>query len=128
MNFYTLKDKKPVQMSSFNLEEMKYIQDPKNRVVRQTEFTNGEKLSTVFLMVDHGWGEGDPILFETMLLGNNGDDILNRYCTWNEAEAGHIKFVNQLIESGSVVVKNEAKSSIEDELEEIDRFELMDFD
>lgn len=131
MIFYTLEGKKIVKVSSLNIEEMKSIQDPKNRVVRQTHFEDGSWLSTVFLMIDHGFEDGEePILFETMLFGiGDSDEVLERYHTWDEAEKGHIKFVKMLVEDGAVVAKDEAKkNSIEDELEEIDRFELMDFD
>ena len=51
-------------------------------------------VSTVFLGLDYSWGEGErPVLFETMVFaGNHGGDQ-ERYCTWEEAEAGHARFV-----------------------------------
>jgi len=51
---------------------------------------NGEELSTVFLAMEHGSDElGRPILFETMVFGGPRDGLQQRYCTWEEAEAGH---------------------------------------
>jgi len=54
--------------------------------------TVGKKLvSTVFLGIDHQYGAGPPILFETMILDDNMyDSYQERYETWEEAEAGHI--------------------------------------
>lgn len=57
---------------------------------------NGWRVSTVFLGLDHQWGDGPPLLFETMIF-RDGDvpDVAelnewqDRYSTWAEAEAGH---------------------------------------
>ena len=46
-------------------------------------------VSTVFLGMDHQFGEGPPLLFETMVFGGKFDDECERYSTWDEAEAGH---------------------------------------
>lgn len=51
-------------------------------------------ISTVFLGFDHRmFGEGPPILFETMIFGGDHDQYQERYCTWDEAEAGHASAV-----------------------------------
>lgn len=70
------------------------------RIVNKTEIGD-VSISTVFLGLDHGYGEGPPILFETMIFGGVHDQYQERYCTWEEAERGHeeaIKLVNNLIE------------------------------
>lgn len=46
-------------------------------------------VSTVFLGLDHGFGGGVPILFETMIFGGKHDERMFRYATWAEAERGH---------------------------------------
>jgi hypothetical protein len=53
------------------------------------------RISTVFLGLDHNFfGDGLPILFETMIFrGGDGDETW-RYETWQEAEAGHKKAVD----------------------------------
>jgi hypothetical protein len=64
------------------------------------------RISTVFLGVDHGSINGEnPILFETMVFyhGDGEDDLgLNheqeRYSTWDEAEAGHKRWVEEVRE------------------------------
>jgi hypothetical protein len=58
----------------------------------------GLRVSTVFLGADHNFGfnnESEPVLFETMVfVGRTGHDIeMRRYCTWDEAEAGHKEIV-----------------------------------
>jgi hypothetical protein len=48
------------------------------------------RVSTVFLALDHCWGSGDPVLFETMVFFDDGElGVMERYCTWAEAAAGH---------------------------------------
>ena len=46
-------------------------------------------VSTVFLGLDHSFGEGPPLLFETMIFGGPFDQEQERYTTWEQAEAGH---------------------------------------
>jgi hypothetical protein len=52
-------------------------------------------ISTVWLGLDHGYGRGAPVIFETMVfdLGADGHNFLDhyceRYCTLEEAFAGH---------------------------------------
>jgi hypothetical protein len=66
------------------------------RVVAQTQ-VGPLWISTVFLGLDHNHsGRGDPLLFETMIFGDaeergEGD----RYTTWDEAERGHARFVEE---------------------------------
>jgi hypothetical protein len=53
-------------------------------------------ISTVFLTVDHQFGDGPPILFETMIFGGPYADAQWRYATWDEAVAGHARVVTAL--------------------------------
>jgi len=41
--------------------------ETENRIVGSTKTLYGERLSTVFLGLDHAWGGGPPLIFETML-------------------------------------------------------------
>lgn len=57
-------------------------------------------ISTVFLVIDHAWSEGDPpILFETMIFpkGTFDDLYCVRYATWEEAVAGHQRTVADVV-------------------------------
>jgi len=62
-------------------------------------------VSTVFLGMDHSFGGCPPLLFETMIFGIEEDELLKdyqvRYCTWDEAVAGHalaVKFAKEYLE------------------------------
>ncbi len=59
-----------------------------NRRVASTK-KNGIHVSTVFLGIDHQWGEGPPLLFETMIFGGENDEWQDRCSTWDEAEKMH---------------------------------------
>jgi len=56
------------------------------------------RVSTVFLSIDHGWGDGPPVLFETMVFGGEMDENQWRYSTWDEAVAGHERVVTAVRE------------------------------
>ena len=52
----------------------------------------GKWVSTVWLGLDHQSGDGEPLLFETMVFTNDSprkDIYMQRYTTWQEAEEGH---------------------------------------
>ncbi len=67
------------------------------RIVGRTEIGDqGGYVSTVFLGMDHGWGvNSEGLVFETMVFGL-GDHRTVRYSTWDEAEAGHKKIVEEI--------------------------------
>lgn len=57
--------------------------------VALTEIDN-YTVSTVWLGLDHGFGNGPPLIFETMIFGNGPlDQEQWRYSTLEEAQAGH---------------------------------------
>lgn len=49
------------------------------------------RVSTVFLRLDHRYGEGDPLLWETMIFPEDSyrDLFGYRYSTWEDAKRGH---------------------------------------
>lgn len=46
-------------------------------------------VSTVWLGLDHNWGDGPPLIFETMVFGYGDDEYQWRYSTKEDAAAGH---------------------------------------
>ncbi len=48
------------------------------------------QVSTVFLGLDHQFGDGPPLIFETLVLDGKLDGEIDRYSTWDEAAAGHV--------------------------------------
>ena len=66
-----------------------------NRHVAKDEI-DGVSISTVFLGLDHGFGDGPPILFETMVFGGELDQEQERYATFEQAEKGHKLMVERI--------------------------------
>ena len=64
-----------------------WLQNSKRLVGGKTK--RGVRVSTVFLGLDHQYGEGDPLLFETMIFGGELDKDCVRYSTMNQAREGH---------------------------------------
>jgi len=60
-----------------------------DRHVAKTKINDDVKVSTVFLGLDHSFGHGPPLLFETMIFGGEHDQYQERFETWEQAEAGH---------------------------------------
>lgn len=73
-----------------------WFEDFTHRRITQTTLPNGMWVSTVFLGFDHSFGEGPPILFETMVFKSPQDldeQDMDRYASYTEAEAGHVAMV-----------------------------------
>lgn len=70
----------------------KAFESDSRRVARTT--VGPYDVSTVFLGIDHAFGGGPPMLFETMVFGPSGsEEDMDRCPTWAEAEAMHAAFV-----------------------------------
>jgi hypothetical protein len=63
-----------------------------NRQVRQTMTPYGERLSTVFLGMDHSFFGGPPLIFETMLFAPDPDRVRRRSIPdlWDAINGGKI--------------------------------------
>lgn len=72
-----------------------WFEQQDNRRVASTEI-GGQSVSTIFLGIDHQWGEGPPLLFETMVFPD-GDEC-ERCSTWEEAELQHAAMVEHMKE------------------------------
>lgn len=59
------------------------------RHVAKDQISDDVSVSTVFLGLDHSFGGGVPILYETMIFGGPHDQYQDRYATKEEALAGH---------------------------------------
>lgn len=56
-------------------------------------------VSTVFLGINHNFGQGKPILFETMIFGGSLDGKQWRHTEYDEAEEFHKTAVQMAIEA-----------------------------
>jgi len=54
---------------------------------------DGGRVSTVHLGLDHAFGGGPPLIFETMCFDGEHDEEQWRYSTLAEARAGHARAV-----------------------------------
>lgn len=66
-----------------------------DRVVQQ-DSVGGFFVSTVFLVLDHGWN-GPPVLWETAVFNKSTDEIdeMDRYTSKIDALAGHLEMVSK---------------------------------
>ena len=67
-----------------------------NRRVDRTEVTEDVEVSTVFLGLNHQFGDGPPLLFETLVFGGKMDGEMCRYSTWDQAVSGHLLVVERV--------------------------------
>lgn len=102
--YYVLDENKNVVAESDLKKWSAFFEDFDNRRIDET-ITRGIRISTVFLGMDHNWGEGDPLVFETMAFAQmSGTDDLseicgeffNRYSTYADALEGHAKIVAEV--------------------------------
>lgn len=57
---------------------------------------NGIHISTVCLGLDHSFGHGKPLWYETMIFGGEHDEFQMRYETLEEAMRGHESAVHMV--------------------------------
>lgn len=89
MENYILEGKKAVPCSNIMVWGKWF--ETANRHVANNHI-GSKRVSTVFLGINHQWGSGPPLLFETMVFEDGGDysgEYQWRYSTWEEAERCH---------------------------------------
>lgn len=99
IKYFILNEDHTVREVSFEeYSDWDSINEFKRRIAR-TELPSGILISTVFLGLDHNFGDEPPILFETMAFahGNVSEDLCQqRYNTYDEAIEGHNKVVEEM--------------------------------
>lgn len=76
----------------------RWFENGSKRRVRLTKVGKYE-VSTVMLGIDHQWGSGPPLLFETMAFegGVSGNEVTCERCsTWDQALVQHQEVVDSL--------------------------------
>lgn len=76
----------------------RWFEDHRNRRVAATELGQVH-VSTIFLGLDHSFGDGPPLVYETMIFGGKHDQWQDRYSTREAADQGHQKAVDMVIYS-----------------------------
>lgn len=97
MGLYILEGKTPIKCENM-IEWSKYMSEH-DRAVKFSKFENAS-VSTVFLGLDHQFGDGEPLVFETMIFGGEHDLYQDRYATWDEAVEGH-KYACELVNANN---------------------------
>ena len=98
---YILQGHTPVQASSMR-EWAEFFEDASRRIVRKTRLTSDIQVSTVFLGIDHSFGHGPPLLFETMVFRSGSGEEMDRCSTWDEAEAMHERMIEAVCQSDGI--------------------------
>lgn len=85
MSDYYNRNGEPIRMNEWAREF------EKDRTVAKTELPDGKTVSTVFLGLNHRFGDGPPLIFETLVFnpGSYEDVDGDRYTTEEQAKAGH---------------------------------------
>ncbi len=76
------------------LEWARLLNDAEYKRVAYDDLGDGRYISTVWLGLDHGYGRGPPLIFETMTFGPGGGDC-QRYATLEEARRGHEEMLDE---------------------------------
>lgn len=87
-----------MQGNPIDMQEWVVLFGKKERIIKQETLPNGKFVSTVYLGLDHSFGMGGPLIFETMVFPKKGDghDIdIKRYATLEEAKEGHKRMVEK---------------------------------
>jgi hypothetical protein len=73
---------------------------PDKRRVGDTRLSNGYRISTVFLVLDHSFNDhGTPVLWETIVFGPDSyeDLAMDRYTSYEDAVQGHKNMVEKTL-------------------------------
>ena len=86
------------------MEWGKLREDPNYKRIAETTLPDGTWISTVWIGIDHQFGKGPPLIFESMAFESkdNLDECeCDRYSTEAEALAGHEAMVKRMEEERS---------------------------
>lgn len=79
--------------------ESTYGEGIPTRRVAYTKINDKVEIFTSFLGIDHQWGSGPPLLYETMVFCLDDDEEeMERYSTREEAIKGHERMVQRMKE------------------------------
>lgn len=89
MSEYYVLDGKTAKVATRD-EWAQWLKDSRDKKrIASTEYGDDIRVSTVFLGLNHAWGDGPPMIFETMIFGGEHSDDQVRCSTYEEAEAQH---------------------------------------
>jgi hypothetical protein len=86
LGHYILAGRKPLPAINL-LAWAQWFEKSERRVA--PDIVGDVRVSTVFLGIDHQYGDGPPLLFETMVFGGPLDQEADRCSTWEQAVEMH---------------------------------------
>ncbi len=92
-NYYN-KEGKGISME----EWARLFEDFEYKTISRITLSNGKRVSTIWLGLNHNFRDGTPLIFETMVFPKNegeGELYCERYTTLKEAEDGHKRIVKE---------------------------------
>lgn len=77
------------------LGDMSYRRIARTKVLSAADPSKSFDVSTVWLGLDHSFGDGLPVIFETVVFaeGSSADETCQRYHSVEAARAGHVETV-----------------------------------
>lgn len=96
---YYDKDGIPVTQEQWGLlwGDDAYRMVARSTVASAADLNQTYDVSTIWLGINHGFGEGLPLIFETMVFGSGDiESDCQRYSTLREAQEGHIEMVTEV--------------------------------
>jgi hypothetical protein len=97
MDYYILKDRTPIKCTYAEFVKWGIENGQGWPSIHVADEKVGDvRVSTVFLGMDHNWGEGPPLLFETMTFRDGESEDCWRCSTYEEAEKQHRSVVASL--------------------------------
>ena len=94
-DYYILEDGKPIPVSDVLIWAKWFEKNREERVVAQTDIS-GVRISTVFLGLDHSFGEGPPLIYETLVFDGPLDEEMERCSTPEQAMEMHQRMVDKV--------------------------------
>lgn len=94
MDYYVLEADGTIRPTKDVIEWARALEHAHRTIARDKH--GDVEVSTVFLGIDHAFGQGPPLLFETMVFGGSYDDETRRYATREDALAGHAEVLKRV--------------------------------
>lgn len=89
-----------------------WLEECGSRHVGYTQVNSQVTVSTVFLGLDmRFFGDGPPILFETLIMGGPHNGDMWRYSSWDDAESGHAMSVKKARKAAGQKISEPSPSS-----------------
>lgn len=84
--------------NEITLEEWTVLFDDKTKRRVDHTIVHGYRVSTIFLGMNHQWGDGPPLIYETMVFPPDdwGEVYGERHTTWDEAQEAHNRIVKDI--------------------------------